>query len=317
LRAQRILNPGRIPAIAQYITGHPKSYILGSLIASIDRAVEFERVQGRTGTLTAGFLKIPLSARLLLHDGLHRRAAIEEALKSRPTLGQETVPLVLFVDPGFRRAEQMFTDLKRNETHSARSQSILYDHRDEMARLVKAVVNRVPVFAELTEMLRSKISNRALKLFTLSAIYHATCTLLVDQRQAPFSTRLTLATEFWSEVSKNIPDWRRAMAGEVSPAELRATSVHAHAIALAALARAGSALIQKHPRDWKGKLRKLQGIDWARSNARNWEGRAMIGGRLSKATTCVMLTGNAIKQHLGLSLTPEEQEAEAQLAGRS
>ena len=51
-------------------------------------------------------------------------------------------------------------------------------------------------------------------------------------------------SDFWTEVSKLIPDWHRAKAGEVSPAELRKNFVHAHAIALAALARAGKSLIK-------------------------------------------------------------------------
>jgi DNA sulfur modification protein DndB len=237
-------------------------------------------------------------------------------LKTRPGLAQETIALVLFVDPGFRRAEQMFTDLKRNETRSARSQSILYDHRDETARLTKALIGRVSVFSGLTEMIRSKISNRALKLFTLSGLYHATTTLLSEHREASFSARLNLAADFWNEVARYVPDWQRAMSGEVSPGELRKEYVHSHAIALAALGRAGRDLIAQYPSTWKRKLQALRELDWSRDNRQAWEGRAMIGGKLSKATTCVILTGNVVKRRLGLSLTPEEQEAEDQLEAR-
>ena len=110
----------------------------------------------------------------------------------------------------------------------------------------------------MTETVRSTISNRSLKLFTLSAIYHATETLLSGRREEPFADRLALAVEFWTEVSKQIPDWKRAKAGEVSPAELRKNFVHAHAIALAALARAGKSLIEKYPRSWKKHLVPLR-----------------------------------------------------------
>ncbi|MGH9941523.1 MAG: DNA sulfur modification protein DndB [Pyrinomonadaceae bacterium] len=61
---------------------------------------------------------------------------------------------------------------------------------------------------------------------------------------------------------------------------------------------------------WKRPLGKLKSIDWSRSNARLWEGRAMIGGRVSKAGHNVTLTTNAIKQHLGVKLTPDEQRVE-------
>src|SRR5438270_756354 len=77
LQLQRILNKSRIPEMVRYLTGHPKSYILSSLTASINAKVAFESVSGSEGTAVLGHLKVPMTAQLLLHDGLHRRAAIE------------------------------------------------------------------------------------------------------------------------------------------------------------------------------------------------------------------------------------------------
>jgi DNA sulfur modification protein DndB len=316
LQLQRIVNRGRVPEIAQYLTHHAKSYILDSLTASVDTRVGFQKLPGAQGSSVPGYLKIPMTAELLLHDGLHRRAAIEAVLKSKPELGEETISLVLFVDPGLRHAEQMFTDLKRNETHSARSRRILCDHRDELARLVKALLIRVPIFTELTETARSTISNRSSKLFTFSGLYHATAVLLADRQRETFNTRLTVAADFWTEVATHISDWQRAKEQKVTTAELRRDYVHAHALALAALARAGKALLAKCPRSWRQKLRPLASLDWSRENTKLWEGRAMIGGRISKIRTCVILTGNVIKTHLRLPLTAEEQDVEKRFITR-
>ena len=63
--------------------------------------------------------------------------------------------------------------------------------------------------------------------------------------------------------------------------------------------------------EWKDKLALLRNIDWARTNAKVWEGRALVGGRVSKTTTNVILTTNYIKQFLKLDLTPDEQRIEA------
>ena len=60
-------------------------------------------------------------------------------------------------------------------------------------------------------------------------------------------------------------------------------------------------------------LVKLQKINWARANSSLWEGRAIIGGRISKARQNVVLTVNVVKDHLELALTPEEQEMESLL----
>jgi DNA sulfur modification protein DndB len=187
-----------------------------------------------------------------------------------------------------------------------------------MARITRELTARVGIFADMTETVRSTISNRSFKLFTLSGIYHATGILLAGRQEEPYTDRLALAIEFWSEVSRVIPDWRRAKAREVSPADLRRAYVHAHALALASLARAGKSLIQTHPRSWKRRLLALRTLNWARSNTLLWEGRAMIAGRISKTNVSVVLAGNVIKKCLNLPLDPDEQNVEERwLAGRN
>ena len=192
LQAQRVLNKGRVPEIARYITDNsdPMSCLRSSAL-SIGTFCS-SRPQGNVGAPDLGILKLPISARLLIHDGLHRRAAIEAALRLKPELGDETISLVLYVDPGFRRSEQIFSDLKRHESCSSRSQGILCDSRDEMALITKEVIKRVEVFEGMTEMVRSKISNRSLKLFTFSGIYHATKILLSQKQGMPFAEKLPL-----------------------------------------------------------------------------------------------------------------------------
>jgi DNA sulfur modification protein DndB len=317
LQAQRVLNRGRVPEIARYITDNPDSYVLSSIVGSVDREVLFEPVAGQAGAAGMGTLRLPMSARFLIHDGLHRRAAIEAALRLKPELAEETVAVVLYVDPGFERSEQIFSDLKRHESRSSRSQGILCDNRDEMALITKELIKRVDAFEGMTEMVRSKISNRSLKLFTLSGVYHATEILLSQRRKAPFAEQLVLATEFWTEVASQIPEWGRAKRREISPAELRARFVHSHAIALSALARAGRSLLEIDRPKWRTRLAPLRKLDWSRSNRQLWEGRAMVAGRLSKSNVNVLLTGNVIKRALRLPLTSEEQEAEGRMSAEA
>jgi hypothetical protein len=59
-----------------------------------------------------------------------------------------------------------------------------------------------------------------------------------------------------------------------------------------AIGMAGNAPLQGNPTDWKTRLMALAQIDWSRKNAKLWEGRALIGGKVSKVTTNVMLTTN-------------------------
>lgn len=316
LKAQRTLNAVRVPEIARYLKSRAKSYVLSALTASVDAKLRFEPTDAAGEPIAPGKLFVPMAATFLLHDGVHRAAAIAAAVRDQPSLCNESISLVLLTDPGLKRAEQIFTDLKSHEARAARSSSILHDHTDELARLTRALVAKVPLFAAHTEMHRTNISNRSLKLFTLSGIYQGTRSLLAGSNELPYRGRLKLATEFWSAVIDQIPDWQRAARGVIAPAELRKNYVHAHALGLVALGRAGRALVEKHPRTWRAKLRHLRSLNWSRGNTSLWEGRAMIAGRLSKATTCIVLTGNAIKRHLGAPLDPEEAETERRFNGR-
>lgn len=310
LRAQRTLNKQRVPEIARYIVRNPNAYTFSSLTASIDGKVQFEPLGDDVSEHNIGRLHVPMTARFVINDGQHRRAAIETALHENPDLGDETISVVFFLDVGLKRSQQMFADLNRYAIRPTTSLGLLYDHRDEMASIAKELTHRVPVFMDLIETERSTISNRSIKLFTLSGLYHATQTLLSGLDLPSIDERLDLATEFWTEVSSHIPDWQMAKDRKVSSADLRQNYIHAHTLGLAALGRAGNALLKKHRRGWKTKLGKLSTIDWSRSNGKIWEGRAMNAGRLSKRNVNVTLTGNLVKKHLGVALSAEEQELE-------
>lgn len=313
LRAQRVLNKGRIPAMARYIVENPKSYIFSSLTASIDGKVVFTATGEDQIGRKLGILSVPMSARILINDGQHRRAAIERALEANPALKYETISVVFFVDAALERSQQMFADLNRYAIRPTKSLGILYDHRDPMAKLSHELAQEVEVFRGMTEKAKSTISNRSRKLFTLSSIYQATRRLLNKKDGEDVSAEeKELAVHFWNEVARFIPDWQAALDRKVAPSELRSDYVHAHGIALQAIAIAGSALIAAHARNWHKKLTALRKIDWSRSNAAQWEGRALIGGRLSKAQNNVILTANVLKTALGLPLSPCEEKVERQ-----
>jgi DNA sulfur modification protein DndB len=255
-----------------------------------------------------------MSARFVINDGQHRRAAIEQALKERPELGEETLSVVIFSDAGLKRSQQMFADLNRHAVRPTTSLSILYDQRDPLAQVACRLVNRVSVFKNLTETERTSLPRRSTKLYCLSNIYQATQALFgrAKRRSVP-QEQEQLGYEFWEEVARCIPEWQLAAERKVSCEELRKEYVHAHGVALQALGLAGAGLLAQEPRGWKGKLKGLRKVDWRRSNAAVWEGRAVLGGRVSKAHFHVLLTSNLLKQHLGVPLGSAEKEAEGQL----
>jgi DNA sulfur modification protein DndB len=313
LRAQRPLNRARIPAIARYMLDNPREYVFSSITASVDGDLSFE---SSADGLDIGKLSVSMEAKFIINDGQHRRAAIEAALAERSELGNETISVVLFSDGGLQRSQQMFADLNQNAIRPTKSIGILYDLRNPLAQLARQLVDEVAVFRTLTETEKTSISNRSLKLFTLSSIYQGTKALLGPRKSSEITVEdHKTAASFWNEVARYMPEWKLAAAKNANPAELRREFVHSHGLALHALGIMGSALLKKEPENWRISLSSLEDIDWTRRNATLWEGRALVAGRVSKATNNVQLTASFLKTRLGLALTKEDKLLEASLKG--
>lgn len=142
LRAQRKLNRARVPEIARYVLDHPGEYVFSALTASVDGRVDFAPVTKDGTTHNVGVLSVAMSARFVINDGQHRRAAIEQVLRERPEFATETICVVLFMDSGLERSQQMFADLNKHAVRPTRSLGVLYDHRDPLSKLARQLVRR-------------------------------------------------------------------------------------------------------------------------------------------------------------------------------
>lgn len=307
-RAQRTLNRARIPEISGYILDNPDDYVFSALTVSIDSDVVFEPLPGQD---KLGLLRVPMEARFIINDGQHRRAAIIEALDQRPELAHETIAVVFFLDIGLERCQQMFADLNRYAIRPSRSLGLLYDHRNDKARLAKLVIMKSEFFRDIVDMEKSSLAKRSRKLFTLSAFYNACADLIQGMATGDLVQDADLARGFWDTAAEHFPIWGQVREGRLPSSEVREGYIHSHGIALQALGKAGNTLLQNHPKDWRKRLEGLQKIDWSRNNAMLWEGRAMIGGKVSKVTTNIILTTNVIKKALSLPLDEDQQRVEA------
>lgn len=313
LRAQRSLNKARIPEITRYILDNPDQYVFSALTASVDADIRFDALGAGGTAARIGQLSIPMSARFVINDGQHRRAAIEQALRENPDIGDESIPIVLFLDVGLQRCQQMFTDLNRYAIRPSRSLTILYDQRESGARIVKGLVKKSALWTDLIEMERNSLSARSRKLFTLSALYGATKALLDSIDELTIDDAARLARDYWEVMAEKIPEWRLVHEKKVTAGDIRRDFIHSHGIALHALGKVGNGLIKesRDVRKWRRLLDPLSTIDWSRTNRSLWEGRAIIGGQVSKSSTCVTLTANVIKKTLNIALSPEELRIES------
>jgi len=317
LRAQRGINTQRLPELVNYVVGNRDNYVFSALTASIgysEEPVEFELYPGIPGE-SIGNLSIPITAPILVNDGQHRRAAIIEALKLDPTLREESIALVLFMDKGLERSQQIFADLNRYAIRPSASIGILYDHRDPLAGITRTVISQIPWLHDVVEVEKSTLGPRSRKLFTLSALFTGTRSLL-NGIEVDDSQLVKIACAFWEGISMGFPDWREISTRRVASAELREQFIYCHGLTLHAMGELGNALLKQNIEvDWTAVGLRLSEIDWRRSNTALWEGRAMVGGRVQKGSQNLVLTANVLRKHLGLRLSEEQENAERALLG--
>lgn len=277
VRAQRVLNKSRIPEIKNYILSNPDSYVFSALTVSVDGNMEFQNVSKENPAL--GTISIGMTARFLINDGQHRRAAIVEAIKENPALKNEQISVVFYRDEGLKRSQQMFSDLNRYAIKPTKSINILFNSREESSVIAKAVIEKTDVFIGLVEKEKTTISNRARALFTLSAICTATEELLKDTK-SDTEQKINLAVEFWNAVGSHIDDWNLVKTGAKKSSDVRRDSICSLSITLYAIGSAGRSLLSAFPDNWNEKLSALEQIDWSKSNP-VWENLVFVNGKVA------------------------------------
>lgn len=306
-RAQRKLNESRIPIISRYITDNRDSYVFSALAASIDGEFVFHESSDGMGT---GILEVSMDARFLINDGQHRKAAILDALNEDDTLGKETISVVFYEDQGLSRSQQIFTDLNKHAVKTSNSISELYDSRDELAVINRNVISQVPFLNEYTDKEKDILGKYSSNLFTLNTFYTANKKIV---RGVDISdTAEHFLVSFWTCVSKNIIQWNELVKKEISKVDLRENYIVTQGVVVQALGLIGACFYHNANLDMNKYLSRLQVVDWKR-NASQWKLRVIRSdGKIITSNKAILLTAIQIKKEIGLKLSEEEQQKEAQ-----
>jgi len=311
MRSQRVLSKQRIPQIAKYITENLEEYTFSSLCASVDASLTFQGGDTKSGLANVGKLSFPMSAQILLNDGQHRRAAIEEALKEKPELGIETIAVVIFQDKGLQKSQQMFVDLNKNAIKPSGSLNVLFDHRDPASRISNRLLEEVPFFDRFIEREKTTLSNRTSKLYTLSALNSANKNMLKGHLEDEESSML-IAKEFWSQAVEQLPEWKRLSVDSARSSELRQETILAHGVTLKALGRVAFRLLELEPpnSDFRRHLTEIGKVDWSKRNSELWSGRALNSGRINGSKKSERLIENQILSQIGIPLSNDGETLE-------
>jgi len=280
-RAQRVLNKLRIPAIRDYLIQNPDSYVFSSITASyqlpdgVDEEGLFEPLEKGSDI---GILNLPMEADLLINDGQHRRAGIAAALDEDPSIGEDTISVVLFPFENHDRAQQMFSDLNRTAQATTKSLNILYDHRDRLSNITMTLVSSVAAFDGRVDKEHASLAKRSPALITLGSLHDATKELLGEVTEENFTERVDLAIAFWQVVAESLSPWVEVTAGRTTSPQVREDTICSHAVTMRAIGAAGHAAVQRIPDAWASTIRRVFAeINWSRSNP-EWDGVVVADG---------------------------------------
>lgn len=307
-REQRLLNKKRIPQIASYMLDNEDGYLFASITASYRCDVTFTP----TGSDGLGMLAMEFEdANFVINDGQHRCAAIAQAIKENPAIGEETISVLLFPYESKDRVQQMFSDLNRFVVKTSKSLDILFDKRDVLAEVTVDVTDTVDVFKGFVEKDALSVPVRSPKLFSLAALYDANKELLnrfIESENENREELTAISTDFWLSVSKAIPEWSKVKNGDLKAIELRQESICSHAVVLRALGAVGAELMIQDPDRWKTRLLDLQNVNWKRNN-RHWESVCIIANSVVSNRQSRVAMKSYLKIILGLRLSDTEERA--------
>ena len=307
-RAQRIINEKRIPEIRDYILNNPTDYVFSAITASIDGEYDFSPSSNNTDV---GTLRISMDCDLLINDGQHRKAAIDEAVTLNPKLKEESITVVLFIDQGLKKSQQMFSDLNRHAVNVSSSLSILYNHRDPDIEITKRYLTHNEKLKKFIDMGSASLAQKSNKLFVLS-IFHNSFKNSVSLNGQIDENRVDFAFDFWDELCTVFKEWKFVIDGDVSPFHSRQTSIATYGVVLEALGLLAGNLYTLNHRNWKDVVAMLNNIDWSKQNTADWLHRCVqTNGKITKSNRQVKLTYIKIKSLLALSLTKSEEKLEA------
>ena len=298
-RAQRSINESRIPEIRDYILENPTTYVFSALCASIDGDFSFTTSEMDNNL---GILKVDMNAVLLINDGQHRKAAIEEAIKEKPALTTETIAIVFFKDEGLKRSQQMFADLNKHAVKPSKSLSTLYDDRDDLSNAVKYVISKIEFLDKYIDKEHDSLGKYSSKLFTLSNFLRANQRIIkkdyIDDIDRNF------LVDFWDRIFNYIEEWSLMDTKQLYKRSLKEDYILTLSVFINALGRLGAYLYNENIS--LDVLAGLHNIDWLRTN-REWVGRIFNEqGKITGKEDCVIKICNLIKLKIGITLSKEE-----------
>lgn len=316
-RAQRVVNQSHAKEITTYILENRSHYVLPAVVVSCDSKMAFEDL----GDTNVGMLKIPITAKMLINDGQHRRAAIEMALSQDETLANETIGVTLYEDRGLAASQQMFTDINANAKKVSTNLNALYDHRCAFNQLCADLIKALD-WGHLIEYEKSSVNRKSDKLWTISGfkkfVSLASGLTAKNMRDEHHALYLNVLAGALPMAIKNIPRLQNILSGEERASQLRRSHIIAQQVFIEALGMTlgqlgfnlhsrnaeGLKSLLDMPIDVEAQLANLQYLNYSIDvpESAYWQGRCLLGERFQKSTVAVKSTAEVMMLQCDIAL---------------
>ena len=305
LRAQRELNPKRASAIADYILENRSNFTLPAITASVSEEMEFKSFDGFDHL---GVLFVPIDSMILVNDGQHRRAAVEEVINIDPTLASETITVTFYLDKNLSDAQQRFSDINKNQVRPATALSLLYDVRNPYNQHIVNTLAKYPQIKTRIDMESNSVGKNSDKLWSLTGFskFMDMVTGIKDKgfnklsEEAKESGYNNLDTTL--KALEALPMWSAMLNFNISAPAVRDGYVVGHTVFLHALGKVAATLIGEN-RSLE-ELNKVATIDVSKT-ASTWTDRCVVGGKMLKNAHGVNSTAAVILEHINNAASSE------------
>lgn len=316
-KKQRKLNMSRITnEMVPYLTATP-DHFYAAITAELERPGDplnkllFEPVLGGDGTM--GTLTLDGSEQIMALDGQHRLKSIELAMKTHPDLSRESIAVILVPGKGYRKSQQLFTDLNRYAKQPSKTLNLLFEHREFFAVVAKEVGSNARTFRDRVNLETNSLGQKARHHITLGVLYE--CVLaLIDGHYSDGEKAITKITEatnlvthiYDDVITPTLPEFESMLAGNMLPYDLRTKYIFNHSVGQQAIARAVRAARDEFPDKWEDIVRQSFAlIDW-RITSPQWEGSAVQGGAIGSRRQNIEQATTVLKLLMGVTVPQKE-----------
>jgi DNA sulfur modification protein DndB len=332
-------------AIGEYIVENVNGkFILPPLTLNVSEEIIVhaqEYPEGGEPPTKNGMLILPMSAKIDITDGQHRRSGIATAYRNLPRekqrlLDLSSVAVMITSEADVQQVHQDFADCSRTKP-LASSQLAVYDRRNPANALVIDLIDKVPLFTGKVDSTSNKLSKKSAAPFLTNQVRQVVKVLMTggygiseldfeDKARADlksgnspeyiakrdayvtFLTEVFEAIPLLKEVSTLTPDLMKTRI----PAFRDEGWVCLSATGLNILARLGFEMLRDNEPNWRDYVKRLTDLDWRRT-APIWKGNVVSedGDRILTAHKSFRLGVEVLKKEIGWASKVHDLETDS------